>query len=106
MSVPIEKSGHASCSAPADWFSFEAGVFQNVGASSFCIHNSLQKLIDVYPHHVSVAHSAHFSASHHCYSSTSLLNFLRNSSTTDNPSYVDSSLASVVTQNNDLIIML
>lgn len=59
------------------------------------------------PHHrAGVAHSAHFNASN-CYcSGTALSNSLRNSSTSINSSYVGSSLASVVTQCSDLIIML
>lgn len=47
--VPIGKGGRASYSAPANWFSFKVGVFQNLGASSFCIRASLQKFLDVYP---------------------------------------------------------
>jgi len=105
MFVPIEKGGHASCSTFAYQLSFKAGVFQNVGASSFSICTSPQNFHDAYPTIMWVFREAHFSASNRYCSSTVLSNFLRNSSTADNPSYVGSSLASVVTQCSDLTIM-
>lgn len=49
MFVPIGKGGCASCYALADWLSFKARLFQNIGASSFCIHDCLKKFLDAYP---------------------------------------------------------
>lgn len=49
MPVRIGKGGRASCFSLADWFSFDVGVLQNVGASSFYIRASLQNFLDAYP---------------------------------------------------------
>lgn len=49
MFVPIGKGGHPICSAPTNWLSSGAGVFQNIGTSSFCIHSSPRIFLDVYP---------------------------------------------------------
>lgn len=57
-------------------------------------------------HHAGIVHSAHFRASNCCCYGTMPSNVFRYSSTTINPSYVNRSLASIVTQRSELTIML
>jgi len=60
----------------------------------------------VFHHRVGVACNAHSSAPYCCCFGIALSNLSKNSSTPVTPSYVGSSLASVVTYRSDLIIML
>ena len=106
MSIPIGKGGNTICSAPGEWLSYLAGVFQIVGASSSCIHTSPQNFSVVYPTILQVSRSAHFRALNHYCSSIVFSNLFRNSSTAINPSYVGSSLTFVVTQCNDITIIV
>ena len=69
-------------------------------------HQSTMVFWCVLHHCVGIARNAHSSAPYRCCFGTAPSNLSRNSSTVVTPSYVGSSLASVITHRSDLIIML